>query len=163
MSSAELGIATGSRGDYDWFSTDLFELNDLLQKCPQAFIGKFIAVTSWDSGFLSLTADQERAGWRSKNGIAYSPRIESVEDLSCGGFDEWLLSTSSLDLGEPWSGNVFEAPLGPGHFCALVNFGYFGLHNPELEALITIFWRQIDWVRPESYVADGNAFLTFVT
>lgn len=164
MSPAELGIATGSHGDYDWLSTDRFELENLLQKCPQIFIGKFVAVTSWDSGFLSLTTDQERAGWQSKNGITHSPRIESIKELSCGGFDEWYLSTSPLNLGEPWRDNVFKAPDRPGNLCVLVNFGDFGLHNSgPLQALTTIFWRQMDWIQPESYVADGNAFLTFVT
>jgi hypothetical protein len=31
-----------------------------------------------------------------------------------------------------------------------------------MESLATLFWQQMDWVRPESYVAD-NDYLSFVS
>jgi hypothetical protein len=154
---------TGSRGDYEWLSTDACGLNELLQKCPQAFTGKFIAVTSLDSGSLCLSEEQLRRGWHSRSGIAYSPRVGSADQLPHGGFDEWYVSGSPLDLGELWSGNVSEAPQTPGHICSLINFYGFALHRPNVQALAGIFWRQLDWIQPESYVADGSEFLTFVS
>jgi hypothetical protein len=30
------------------------------------------------------------------------------------------------------------------------------LHDPELKDLATLFWQQIEWIRPESYIADGD-------
>ncbi len=36
------------------------------------------------------------------------------------------------------------------------------LHRPEMKDLATLFWQQMAWIRPESYVAD-NDHLTFVT
>jgi hypothetical protein len=59
---------------------------------------------------------------------------------------------------------VFEAPLTPGQVCAFVNFSFgFALHNPEMSDLVSLFWKQIDWIQPESYIADGDVLLTFVS
>jgi hypothetical protein len=42
-----------------------------------------------------------------------------------------------------------------------VNYS-FALHRPEMKDLATLFWRQIERIRPESYIADGD-YLNFVT
>jgi hypothetical protein len=42
-----------------------------------------------------------------------------------------------------------------------VNYG-FALDPPERASLATLFWPQIDRIRPESYVAD-NDYLTFAS
>jgi hypothetical protein len=72
--------------------------------------------------------------------------------------------SSPFDLGELWHGNVFEAPITPGQVCRFVNFGPgFALHNPEMWSLVSLFWKQLDWIQPESYIADADMFLTFVS
>jgi len=38
----------------------------------------------------------------------------------------------------------------------------FALHQPEQKNLASLFWEQMDRIRPESYVAD-NDYLNFVT
>lgn len=38
----------------------------------------------------------------------------------------------------------------------------FALHRPEMESLVSLFWQQMEWVRPESYVADSD-YLSFVS
>jgi hypothetical protein len=43
-----------------------------------------------------------------------------------------------------------------------VNFGGFALHHPDSAALARLFWAQLDWIHPESYLADGE-HLTFVS
>ena len=157
---------TGSHGPYLWLTTGQYDLDSLLHKCPQTVLGKYIAVTSLDNGPLTPTDEEKRAGWRNQNEIAYSPQIESAERLpygECAGFDEWYVFESPFDLGQLWHGNVFEAPMTPGQVSTFVNFLDFALHNPEVEELLSLFWKQLDWIRPESYIADRNAFLTFVT
>jgi hypothetical protein len=43
-----------------------------------------------------------------------------------------------------------------------VNFAEgFELHQPN--DLVPLFWRQLKWIRPESYIADTHHLLTFVT
>ena len=45
-----------------------------------------------------------------------------------------------------------------------MNFGPgFALHSPEMVALVSLFWKQLDWIQPESYIADADMFLTFVS
>lgn len=60
-------------------------------------------------------------------------------------------------------GGVFETPKAGGHIADFVNFGDFAPHNSEVQALLSLFWEQLERIQPESYVADGNAFLTFVS
>ena len=43
----------------------------------------------------------------------------------------------------------------------LVNY-CFALHRPGNEDLATMFWEQMKWIRPESYVADSD-YLNFVS
>jgi hypothetical protein len=43
-----------------------------------------------------------------------------------------------------------------------VNYGGFALHDPEMRDLTDLFWQQMGWVQPESYIADGN-FLNFAS
>jgi hypothetical protein len=155
---------TGSHGAYLWLTTDQHDLSSLLQRCPQALVGKYIAVTSLDSGPLILTDEEKFAGWKSRNEIAYSPQVQSAEAIRhgvCAGFDEWYVSESPFDLGQLRHDNVFECPTTPGQFFTFVNFLGFALHDSKVQSLIDLFWKQLDWIQPESYIADGASFLAF--
>jgi hypothetical protein len=57
--------------------------------------------------------------------------------------------------------NIFEVPEEQGQVRVFVNY-CFALHIPEMNDLATLFWRQMEWIRPESYLAD-NDYLTFVS
>jgi hypothetical protein len=158
-------VAAGFQGDYQWLTTE-HNLDNLLELCPQAFLGKYVAVTSLDSGALVPTDEQIRDGWQSRDEIAYSPQVQSVMTLrhgECGGFDEWYIFDRPFDMGQKWRGNVFEAPMQPGQVAVFVNFLGFALHVPVMQDIANLFWKQLDWIRPESYVADGNDYLTFVS
>jgi hypothetical protein len=39
----------------------------------------------------------------------------------------------------------------------------FALHNPEMSDLTGLFWKQLEWIQPESFIADGGAYMTFVS
>jgi len=159
-------LTTGSQGAYVWLTSAQHDLGGLLKQCPQVLLGKYIAVTSLDSGPLTLTDEERTAGWQTRNEIAYSPKIQSAKQLpygECAGFDEWYVFESPFDLGRLRHGNIFEAPLTQGQVSTFVNFLDFALHNPEVGELVQLFWKQLDWIQPQSYIADGNAFLTFVT
>jgi hypothetical protein len=171
MANFHPAVVMGSHGVYRWLTTAEHDLDTLLQRCPKALIGKYIAVTSLDSGPMALTDEEERSGWRSRNEIAYSPQVQSAEDGrtkrspdGCASFNEWYVFDSPFDLGELWHGNVFEAPIAPRQICTFVNFGpSFALHNPEMTSLVSLFWKQLDWIQPESYIADADTLLTFVS
>ena len=163
---------TGSNGAYRWLTTGQHDLDTLRRQCPQALVGKYLAVTSLDSGPMVLTDEEKRSGWSSRNEIAYSPPIQSAQDVRiermpggvCIAFNEWYVFNSPRDLGGLWHGNVFEAPMAPGLVCTFVNFASgFALHDPGMANLVSLFWKQLDWIQPESYIADGDVFLTFVS
>ncbi|HKF06679.1 MAG TPA: hypothetical protein VKB49_30460 [Candidatus Sulfotelmatobacter sp.] len=96
-------------------------------------------------------------------GIAYSPQIRSVEEIPSAGWDEWYIFDRPADLGiSHLAENIFEVPHESGHVSIFVNYG-FALHPPErAETIASLFWPQINRIRPESYVADNN-YLTFVS
>jgi hypothetical protein len=135
---------------------------DLLQICPNVVLGKYVAVTSFDSGPLVLTDEEKAAGWESRGKIAYSPKVQNVASLPRADYDEWYIFDTPIDLGTSHLGeNVFEVPQEQGHVSIFVNYG-FALHPPERASLATLFWPQMTRIRPESYVAD-NDYLTFVS
>ena len=147
MENGHRTAVTGSHGAYQWLTTWQHDLDTLLQRCPQAVVGKYVTVTSLDSGAMALTDAEERDGWQSRNEIAYSPKIQSTGNCrterspgGCAGFNEWYVSNSPFNLGEIWHGNVFEAPITPGQVSRFVNFGRsFALHDPEMATLVSLF------------------------
>jgi hypothetical protein len=54
MTNTKPTMVTGALGAYQWLTTYQHDLDTLLQSCPQTFLGKYIAVTSLDSGPLNL-------------------------------------------------------------------------------------------------------------
>lgn len=152
----------GSQDNYEWLVTD--ENFDLLKLCPEIVLGKYVAVTSIDSGQLIPTDKETAAGWQSRAKIAYSPKIENAQDLPREGWDEWYIFNTPTDLGiSHLAENIFEVPQEQGHLSVLVNYG-FALHPSERAdlTLARLFWEQIMRIKPESYVAD-NDYLTFVS
>ncbi len=153
-------LTVGSQGVYEWLVTD--QPFDLLEICPEIALGKYIAITSIDSGTCVPTEKEVAAGWESRNKIAYSPRIENVESIAREGWDEWYIFDSPTDLGiSHLDENIFEVPQVQGHLSVLVNYR-LALHLPDMKVLATLFWQQMERIRPESYVGD-NDYLNFVS
>ncbi|HVO81564.1 MAG TPA: hypothetical protein VMT28_12585 [Terriglobales bacterium] len=151
----------GSQGLYEWLAIDHPQL-DLLQICPEIVLGKYVAITSIDSGVLIPNETEKAAGWESRGNIAYSPKVQAVENLPRAGWDEWYVFANPTDLGTSHlEENIFEVPEEQGQVRVFVNY-CFALHIPEMNDLATLFWRQMEWIRPESYLAD-NDYLTFVS
>ncbi|HJT71812.1 MAG TPA: hypothetical protein VJ731_16555 [Terriglobales bacterium] len=154
-------LTFGSQGSYQWIVTDNQRI-DLLQICPEIVLGKYIAVTSIDSGALVPNDKEKALGWKNQGDIAYSPRIERTEDLPREGWDEWYVFANHAHLGTSHlNGNIFEVPDEPGQVRVFVNY-CFGPHLAEMNHLAILFWRQLERIRPESYLAE-NDYLTFVT
>jgi hypothetical protein len=163
INSSPSSLKSGSHDAYQWLTTSAHDLDSFLTLCPAPVLGKYVAVTSFDSGSLSLSDGEKAAGWGSRECIAYSPLILSVATLpERGGFDEWYVFGTPVDLGAKGRGNVFESPLIAGQIEVFVNFGErFDLNQPN--DLVPLFWHQLKWVQPESYIADTHHLLTFVS
>jgi hypothetical protein len=76
-------LTVGSQGLYEWLVTD--QQFDLLKVCPEVVLGKYVAITSIDSGVLVPTEEEMTAGWESRLKIAYSPKIQNVQGLPRAG------------------------------------------------------------------------------
>ena len=151
-------LTVGSEDHYEWLVTD--EQFDLLELCPQVVISKYVAITSIDSGALVPTDKETASGWQSRGNIAYSPKIQNVAELPRAGWDEWYIFDNLTDLGTSHLGeNVFETPKEQGHVNVFVNYG-LALHRPEMKDLAILFWQQIERIRPESYMADCEYFVS---
>jgi hypothetical protein len=156
-------VTVGVHGAYEWLATEHY-LDDLLRLCPEIVLGKYIAVTSVDSGPYYPTDQEKVAGWERRNGIAYSPKVEDVGTLPRQGWDEWYVFENRVDLGgmAARDSNVFEASLSQGEVYAFVNYN-FGLHLPNLQDVAPYFWKQFDWIRPQTYIAESDYFLMIIS
>jgi hypothetical protein len=165
-------LITGSHGAYRWAASATQNMNALLRECPEIVIGKYVAITSYDSGTLQLTERDRLSGWRSEGGIAYGPSdIRTLADLpDCARFEpaelyqEWYVFTEPAKLGATYQGNVFTSPPSPGRFMAFVNHVRGDIvHDSQFRDLANLFWEQVDRVKPESYMAEGEDYTTFLT
>ncbi len=155
-------LTVGAHGAYEWLATEQ-SLDDLLRLCPDLVLGKYVAITSIDSGSFYPTDEQKASVWENRHGIAYSSRIENVDQLPREGWDEWYIFENPPDLGELVRGkNVFEASLTAGEVYAFVNFN-FGLHARSDEPMAPYFWKQFEWIRPQTYIADSGYHLTVIS
>jgi hypothetical protein len=156
-------LTVGAHGAYEWLATE-HSLDDLLRLCPELISDKYIAVTSIDSGSFYPTDEERAAGWENRHGIAYSSRIENAEQLRRNGWDEWYVFENPVDLGalaQP-DKNVFEASLTAGEVYAFVNSN-FGLHLPSMEFMAPYFWKQFEWIRPQTYIAESDYHLMVIS
>ena len=144
-------MITGAHGDYQWLEVE-HELPEFLNLYLQAILGRHVVITAVDSGsFVPSEADRAN-GWTDNGGLAYSPRIQSKNDVAqnsygreCCGFDEWyIFDVPPGPLGVLCHDNVFTTELRPGTMFAFINLLGFALANPEMKAVADLFWRHLE-------------------
>jgi hypothetical protein len=162
-------MRTGIHGVYQWIEVD-HDLGEFLSLCPGAIVGRYLAISAVDSGSFEPSEQDRAAGWNASGGVAYSPRVDSIATLpphcygQCAGYDEWYIFESQPPLlGSVRHENVFTADIGPGNVFQFVNFMGHPFSDSEMKPIRDLFWRQMDWAQPESYVADGGDCLLFAT
>jgi hypothetical protein len=162
-------MQSGVTGAYEWLEID-YGLRAFVQLCPEVVVGNYVAITSFDSGFYFPCETDLAKGWHSAGNIAYSPRLGSADELppdccgsDSGGYDEWYVFADPRELGELCRENVFTTAVVPGTVFALINFCGFQLSEPEMQPVTDLFWKQIEWMQPESYIGDGQQCLVFAS
>lgn len=163
-------MTTGTHGGYGWLEVD-HDLGEFMSLCPDAIVGKYLAITAVDSGSFAPSERDLAVGWSANSGIAYSPRVESFATLpsdcscrECCGYDEWYIFESQPpSLGSVCHANVFTSEIGHGNVFQFINFIGFRFSDAQMKDIAGLFWRQMDWVRPESYVGEGADCLLFAT
>ena len=157
-------MTVGVHGQYEWLVCEHC-LDDLLRLCPEIVLDKYIAVTSTDSGSFFPTTAQVSSGWKRQNGIAYSPSIKAIETLPREGWDEWYVFEAPADLGGMalQGANPFIATLSPGEVYAFINYNDLGLHLPDHSGIARYFWKQFDWICPQSYIGESGNYLFVIS
>jgi hypothetical protein len=155
-------IAIGTHGTHEWLVADSC-LVDLLELCPQTVLGKYIAITSIDSGSYFPNVEENAAGWKNHGGIAYSPQISTVDEVPAEGWDEWWIFKQPTDIGilAPRDRNPFEG-IYEREINAFVNSNV-DLRRDCTDLLIELFWKQFDWIRPLTYISESGTHLTFIS
>jgi hypothetical protein len=119
-----------------------------IHACPESVVGRFAAVTCFDSSPPSLTETEVARGWSStSHGTAISPELRSSADLP--GDDSW---------DEYW---IFDEPAPATPLPSFVNCSAFSLAQAESEwaetaSLRTSFWEAIEKVKPLAYLSVGD-------
>jgi len=149
-------------------------MGQFVELCAEALIDRRLAVTSIDSGVPWLTEPQRLANWECRSGVVYSPRLTGTSDLffqrdgpDDPGYDEWyLFEERPPDMGERLTGNPWTPEFAPrpGLRMGFESRLSFVMHDTtSAPDYFDWFWNQLEWINPESYIADGRDCLTFVS
>ncbi len=134
-----MSIKSGKYREFYWLQTDDFGQKDVIEQCTNFLLGKYLAVTAFDSGEPNLSSEEIQAGWKMNLSIAYSPKLDNmiIAIIPYAGFDEWffLEDNTVITVEEDY-----------------VNYALFDLCD---ERMPKNFWNQIYFNCPYAYVADG--------
>jgi hypothetical protein len=149
-------VYAGSFGGYAWLSAVDYDFvsPDLIKR---SHLGLRLAITCFDSGSITPTAEEQSIGWSVQGRAMVSPPLTEAIDIPMDQFDEWyILETPRLE------DSVVEP---------FVNYGGFTLVAPEvlaqdqgsrpdtyefLRPLQERFWRQLLALKPETFVGWGD-------
>lgn len=162
----------GKNGKWMWLTSKAACMGDLIEKCPQSIVDKFVLVTSLDSGLVILNEQQLNDGWKylvkeshnpdfkdqpQREGVfSLSPRVSNPADIPrdiCHGnmYDEWYVFNSppqieSAEVFINWGGFGFS-------------IGHIGLNELEKHSFEDRFWNQLSVINPHAYIADNGTLL----
>ncbi len=159
----------GKYGKWQWLNSKAACLADVVERCPQLVIDRFVLVTSYDSGLLQLDEEKLKAGWKHmckrrrsfdwahpewEEPLALSPRVSDPGILPIDMYDEWYVfyTEPQIDTIEVFVNWNFSP-----------TFGHTGLHELSTHVQLEVhFWNQLAVINPRAYVAD-NQTLSFAT
>ncbi len=160
-------MITRVEGAYEWLEAD-YNLPEFVRLCPGAVEGKYLAITSRDSGIFIPSGADIAAGWRTAGGSHTARVFDQLEICpmtASAGIAALLTNGMCSNLRrklELCRDNVFTAEIAPGSVFAFVKY-YFCPSDPKFQPITNLFWKQIEWMQPESYIADGSDCLIFAT
>lgn len=160
-------ICQGHRCGYHWLSFDgEILLGSLLVSLPEITLNQYLAVTSHDSGLMLPTPAQIASGWRVEGEVTHSPLIRTIRELEFlrGDFDseyynECYVFCERKLLGPRYRGDFFQFDEASGELQVFVNLLAFNLADCD-EGILEGFWRQMERVAPQTYIAEGEGVLS---
>jgi hypothetical protein len=155
----------GNHNRYFWLESEDARLFDLLRICPQVVEGKYVVVTACDSGPLKLVEEERALGWTTQGPLAYSPKIERADWVPQGEYDEWYIfpAATRMDIPEVFVNDSGFTFLDPGQQQKVLDPTWDREMHAEWREILSEkqsrFWRQLEAIRPETYVAEGNRLI----
>lgn len=125
----------------DWPGEAGILITGLIEEFPELVVGRYLVITSFDSGFLTLSESELRDGWHMVGRLAHSPPIRSVDQIPYDQYDEWL---------------VFDQPVQVEEFETMVNYVGFTPIDFGWEQKRERFWEQIVRLRPLHVIAQNE-------
>ena len=110
-------------------------------------LGARLWICTFDGGTITPNEEEISAGWSVVDEALVSPPMSIDLDVPCDQYDEWYIFPDAHSRLQD--------------FERFVNFGGFTLADPSsmAESLYPVqerFWKQIERLRPISYVATGD-------
>jgi len=151
---------TGKSNNYYWkVSESSYGFSNLVETVLKVLSGKFLHITSFDSGPITPNEEEIKLGWRMQNDVMVSPPLCEGLLVPHEQYDEWYISNSEI---------IFHA-----EFEIFVNYGGFHLASPKdltkdddptwergrmdfLCPLQERFWTQLNELDPETYISIGD-------
>jgi hypothetical protein len=119
-----------------------FNVTELWDRFPDLVVGKYLVNTSFDSGFLTLSEEEKKDGWRMVGTLAHSPKIKDLAQIPHDQFDEWM---------------VFDNPVEICEFETMVNFGGFSPIDFSWTEKLDRYWSQLLALRPLHVIAENDS------
>ena len=143
-------LSTGERAGYrivEWSDGTDGDIEDLVLRCPELVLGRYVAIASCDSGPYTPTDKEFTAGWSKIDRLAVSPLVKVVSQLPMPGFDEWYVYDRFMKF-EPHANFVNRLGFSP------LNVG---------DTYTEEFWRQVAKLEPLYVLGAGTPGLFLVT
>src|SRR5208337_4277448 len=166
--------SSGQRGEYQWLVSEQIDIHRLLEILPEVALGKCLAISLFDSGPLVPTDEERSKGWQVHGRLTVVPEVVVVGDLPSEQYDEWYLFTSPTmpEIPETFAncgGFTLEPPQVSLQFAraqasvgAQADLKMIQQAAEMQQELLDSFWAQMERVRPDTYIGDGDHFV-FVT
>jgi len=158
-------METGQVGEYRWLEGKGRQFETVLHRCPQVFVGKCVAISSFDSGPLRPTPEELKRGFRISGELAILACVDQVSDLPWDNYDEWYVFPTDTN---PEIREIFvNAPMTLRSAASQLK-DYIATSCPQADIVgakhyfdeLTEdqrwFWHEIDRVHPESYIGNGD-------
>jgi len=154
---------TGSYGEYQWLES-YPDLNTFVKTFPESVVGKYLAITSADCTEFKPDPNDVAAGWTTSEGIAYSPRIDSISSLpkySICPYVEWYAYDQPMTVGRRQG--KYSPDICPPDVFPFASYRGYAFDSPEMKDYANEFLKQLSWMRPVSYIASDGSDIFFVS
>ena len=158
-------MLSGKQGDYYWLEAASASMIDALRYCSDLVLGKYLVITSFDSGPLRLTTEEFERGWMQHDDLAINPSVKSVSDIPFEQYDEWYIFLNTPLL-EEFKVFVSDLPLtlrDPETFLSEADptWDLVGIkqYMEQVRELQELFWLQLELKAVETYIAEGDRLI----